>query len=251
MNDDRYKAIKTVQERRDIFDAYVQDKKREEYEEGKIRQKKIREDFFQLLAEIKTLDGRASYRSVVPLIEHDARFVALERDDDRLDCFEDYIYDLEKRQRKDQQEKRRVLMEKYKHLLQQKVEEGVINFATVWRKVQDKIEFDKELDKVDRMIVWDHFMRDLTRQEEERLLRERDKKKKQERNIRKQFWVFFILVLIMPSCYWCNCNSKANCMCSHDGRIARPLLVIRMNTSKWQQPLVPMPSNCLKNLWKM
>lgn len=197
INDERYKALKSVQERRDVFNEYIEEKKIKDREERAAKLKKMKEEFTALLSECKEITFKSTYRKILPLIENDPRFKAIESEDLRMDLFDEYLYELEKKERKASESLRKESMDNFRKLLEKKAEEGEINYKSVWRKVYEKLKgnpaFEK-VDKVDRMVVWDNFIRDLQRQEEEQRAKDRIKKKKQEKKNRAAFWV---------SCYEC------------------------------------------------
>lgn len=201
-NDERYKAIKNVNEKKAIFLDFVDMKKHQEREERRQRLKRVREEFMELLSEIKNpefvVTSSSSFRKLLPFLEQDARFQSLSKETDRLDFlywFDEYQKNLEVKEKKEQEQKKRSTLEAFRLLLIRKVEQGKINHQTLWRKIQEEIEETaeyKELDKVERFSVWDSFIREIQRIEDEKREKEREKKRKQEIRNRAAFWKLLV-----------------------------------------------------------
>lgn len=192
INDVRYKALKTVEERKAIFEEYIEQRRKQEEEERRQREKRLKDDFMLLLSECKQITSRSSYRKIVPLIENDHRFQAIDSDIQRRDYYEEFLYQLAKKERESSSNARRESMDNFRKLLQEQTDKGLITYKSVWRKVRELLKgmdaFEK-IDKVDRMVVWDNFIRELQHKEEERRERERKERKKIERKNREIFWV--------------------------------------------------------------
>ncbi len=201
-NDERYKAIKNVNEKKAIFLDFVDMKKHQEREERRQRTKRVKEEFMELLSEIKNpefvVTSSSSFRKLLPFLEQDSRFQNLSKETDRLDFlywFDEYQKTLEVKEKKEQEQKKRSVLEAFRLLLIRKVEQGKINHQTLWKKIQEEIEETpeyKELDKVERFSVWDSFIREIQRIEDEKREKEREKKRKQEIRNRAALWKLLV-----------------------------------------------------------
>ncbi|KAL6010577.1 hypothetical protein ACLOJK_001011 [Asimina triloba] len=97
INDKRYGALKTLGERKQAFNEYLGQRKKQEAEERRIRQKKAREEFTKMLEESEELTSTTRWSKAVTMFEGDERFNAVERQRDREDLFESYLLELQKK----------------------------------------------------------------------------------------------------------------------------------------------------------
>ncbi|KAK4802388.1 hypothetical protein SAY86_000591 [Trapa natans] len=187
ITDKRYGALKSLGERKEVFNEFVSQKKRQESEEKRIKQKKAREDFRKMLEECKELTSSSRWSKIVHLFEDDERFKAIERERDRKDLFGDYIDELEKQERAKAAEDRKRNVMEYRQFLES------CNFITAssqWRKVQDRLEADERcsrLEKIDRLEIFQEYLRDLEREEEEQRNIQKEGLRKVERKNRDEF----------------------------------------------------------------
>jgi pre-mRNA-processing factor 40 len=88
------------------------------------------------------------------LFEDDPRFQAVDKDREREELFEDYLVDLERKEREKAREERKKNLSEYRTFLESC---DFIKANTQWRKVQDRLEDDERcsrLDKLDRLEVF-------------------------------------------------------------------------------------------------
>jgi pre-mRNA-processing factor 40 len=189
--DRRYKLIESVQEKKKLFNDYIMNKKNKEKEIKKSRQTRQREDFFELLSKTNSINTYSTYKKILPIIQHDPRFLAVERESDRLEYFDDYIIDLYKKEKRTAEEMRNTQKDSFRKLLENRARIGKITTKTFWRDIADDFRgmpAYENLEKVDRLDVWLTFMRDFEIREEELKMREKHKKKKLEQKNRSIFW---------------------------------------------------------------
>uniref|UniRef100_A0A6N2MBW6 Pre-mRNA-processing protein 40A-like n=1 Tax=Salix viminalis TaxID=40686 RepID=A0A6N2MBW6_SALVM len=176
INDKRYGALKTLGERKQAFNEFLGQKRKQEADERRIKQKRAREEFKKMLEESKELTASTRLSKVVALFENDERFKAVERERDRRDLIETYLQGLEEKERaKAQEERKRNIME-YRH--------------TQWRKVQDRLESDERcscLEKIDRIEIFQDYLHDLEKEEEEQRKIHKEELRKAERKNRDEF----------------------------------------------------------------
>nr|CAG4715553.1 unnamed protein product [Naegleria fowleri] len=193
-NDPRVKLIKRVQDRQDIFYKYISEKKEKEREANRERRRKLKEDFMNMLAELKsTIFSNpksylsTTYQQVLPKIENDHRYLNVENEDDRLDYFYSFLDELERKDKEAIKQERKKNMANFHDLLSKKQEQGLIIYRSLWRQIKDKIQNEEEykaLDYCDRLMVWESFISNLElehynkkkqrREEKQRLLKEQD-----------------------------------------------------------------------------
>ncbi|PPD70121.1 hypothetical protein GOBAR_DD32994 [Gossypium barbadense] len=118
INDKRYGALKTLGERKQAFNEYLGQRKKLEAEERRMRQKKAREEFTKMLEESKELTSSMRWSKAQSLFENDERFKAVERARDREDLFENYIVDLERKEREYAAEEKRRNIAEYRKFLE-------------------------------------------------------------------------------------------------------------------------------------
>ncbi|KAG4918909.1 hypothetical protein JHK85_057190 [Glycine max] len=123
----------------------------------------------------------------VSIFENDERFKAVERDRDRRDMFESFLEELLNKERaKVQEERKRNIME-YRKFLESC---DFIKASTQWRKVQDRLEADERcsrLEKIDRLEIFQDYLRDLEKEEEEQKKIQKEEVRKTERKNREEF----------------------------------------------------------------
>ncbi|XP_042506427.1 pre-mRNA-processing protein 40A-like isoform X2 [Macadamia integrifolia] len=187
INDKRYGALKSLGERKQAFNEYLGQRKKQEAEERRIRQKRAREEFTKMLEESKELTSSTRWSKAISMFEDDERFKAVERARDREDLFENYLVELEKKERaKAQEEHKRNIME-YRQFLESC---DFIKANSQWRKVQDRLEDDERcsrLEKIDRLEIFQEYLRDLEKEDEEHRKIEKEQQRRAERKNRDEF----------------------------------------------------------------
>ncbi|KAK7280237.1 hypothetical protein RJT34_25299 [Clitoria ternatea] len=187
INDKRYGALKTLGERKQAFNEYLSQRKKQEADEKRLKQKKAREDFKKMLEESTELTSSTRWSKAVSIFENDERFKAIERDRDRRDMFESYLEELITKERARAQEERKRNIIEYKKFLESC---DFIKASTQWRKVQDRLEADERcsrLEKIDRLDIFQDYLRDLEKEEEEQKKIQKEELRKTERKNRDDF----------------------------------------------------------------
>ncbi|XP_043713830.1 pre-mRNA-processing protein 40A-like isoform X2 [Telopea speciosissima] len=187
INDKRYGALKSLGERKQAFNEYLGQRKKQGAEERRIRQKRAREEFTKMLEESKELTSSTRWSKAISMFEDDERFKAVERARDREDLFENYLVELQKKERaKAQEEHKRNVME-YKQFLESC---DFIKANSQWRKVQDRLEDDERcsrLEKIDRLEIFQEYIRDLEKEDEEQRKIQKEQLRRDERKKRDEF----------------------------------------------------------------
>uniref|UniRef100_A0A2P2MEM0 Pre-mRNA-processing protein 40A isoform X3 n=1 Tax=Rhizophora mucronata TaxID=61149 RepID=A0A2P2MEM0_RHIMU len=186
-NDKRYGALKTLGERKQAFNEYLGQRKKIEAEERRTRQKKAREEFTKMLEESTELMSSMKWSKAVSLFENDERFKAVERARDREDLFDNYIVELERKEKERAAEEHRRNVAEYRKFLQSC---DFIKVNSQWRKIQDRLEDDERffcLEKVDRLRIFQDYIRDLEGEEEEQKKIQKEQLRRAERKNRDNF----------------------------------------------------------------
>ncbi|PPR87701.1 hypothetical protein GOBAR_AA32990 [Gossypium barbadense] len=224
INDKRYGALRTLGERKQAFNEFLGQKKKQDAEERRIKQKKAREEYKKMLEECLELTSSTRWSKAVTMFENDERYKAVEREKDRKDFFENYIDELrqkradastnwkeytspdgrkyyynkvtnlstwslpeELKERVKAQEQRKQNVMEYRRFLESC---DFIKANSQWRKVQDRLETDERcsrLDKIDRLEIFQEYIRDLEKEEEEQRRIQKEELRKTERKNRDEF----------------------------------------------------------------
>ncbi|KAI3448195.1 hypothetical protein Pfo_004860 [Paulownia fortunei] len=187
INDRRYGALRTLGERKQTFNEFVGQKKKQEAEEKRARQKKAREDFKKMLQESKDLTSSTRWSKAISMFEKDERFQAIERVKDREDLFEDHLEELKKKERAKALEEHKRHKTEYLEFLKSC---DFIKGSSQWRKVQHRLEADERcsrLEKIERLEIFQEYVRDLEMEEEEQRKLRMEELRKAERKNRDEF----------------------------------------------------------------
>lgn len=187
INDKRYGALKTLGERKQAFHEYLTQRKKVEAEERRLRQRKAREEFTKMLEESRELTSSMRWSKAATLFENDERFKAVERAVDREDLFKNFLVDLQKKEKLKAQEEYRQNRLDYRKFLETC---GLVKVDTQWRKVQDRMEESESgsrLEKIDRLEIFQEYIRDLEKEEDEQRKIKKEQVKRVERKNRDEF----------------------------------------------------------------
>ncbi|XP_044475954.1 pre-mRNA-processing protein 40A-like [Mangifera indica] len=187
INDKRYGALKTLGERKQAFNEYLGQRKKLEAEERRMRQKKAREEFTKMLAESKELTSSTKWSKAVTMFENDERFKAVERVRDREDLFDNYMVELKRKEKEKAAEDHRQNIAEYRKFL---VSCDFIKVNSQWRKVQDRLEDDERcscLEKIDRLLIFQDYIRDLEKEEDEQKKIQKEQLRRTERKNRDAY----------------------------------------------------------------
>ncbi|XP_051150280.1 pre-mRNA-processing protein 40A [Andrographis paniculata] len=187
INDKRYGALKTLGERKQAFNEYLMQRKKVEAEERRLRQRKAKEEYMKMLEECEELTSSTRWSKAVTMFEEDKRFKAVELESDREDLFRNYSMDLQKKEKAKAQEEHRRYRLEFRQFLESC---DFIKVDSQWRKVQDLLEDDERctrLDKIDRLEIFQYYIRDLEKEEEEQRKKQKELLRRVERKNRDAF----------------------------------------------------------------
>lgn len=187
INDWRYGALKPLAERKQAFNEFLSQKKKQEAEERRNKQKKAREEFKKMLEDSKEITSSTKWSKAIAIFEDDDRFKAVERAKDREDLFDDHVQELEKKERSKALEEHKKNRKEYIEFLKSC---DFLTASSQWRKVQDRLEADESclrLEKIDRLEIFQEYIRDLEKHEEEQRKQRMEELRKTERKNRDEF----------------------------------------------------------------
>ncbi|KAJ4716105.1 pre-mRNA-processing protein 40A-like [Melia azedarach] len=171
INDRRYAALKTLGERKQAFNEFMVQRKKQEAEERRNKLKKAREDYKKMLEESVELTSSTRWSKAVTMFENDERFQALERERDRRDLFDDHLEELRQKERAKAQEERKQNILEYRQFLES----------------CDFIKASTHLEKIDRLEIFQEYLNDLEKEEEEQRKIQKEELRKAERKNRDEF----------------------------------------------------------------
>ncbi|KAL5855269.1 hypothetical protein ACOSQ4_005071 [Xanthoceras sorbifolium] len=187
INDRRYGSLRTLGERKQAFNEFLGQRKKQEAEERRSKLKKAREDYKKMLEESTELTSSTRWSKAVTMFENDDRFKAVERERDRRDLFDNHLEELRQKERAKVLEDRKRYVIEYRQYLESC---DFIKANSQWRKVQDRLEADERcsrLEKMDRLEIFQEYLRDLEKEEEEQRKIQKEELRKAERKNRDEF----------------------------------------------------------------
>ncbi|KAG8043158.1 hypothetical protein GUJ93_ZPchr0203g2859 [Zizania palustris] len=142
---------------------YLNQRKKFEVEERRVKQRKAHDDFLTMLEECKELTSSTRWSKAITILEDDERFSAVERPREREDLFENYLIELQKKERAKAAEENKRHIAEYRAFLESC---DFIKANTQWRK---------------------EYIRDLEKEEEEHKRIQKEQLRRKERKHRDEF----------------------------------------------------------------
>ncbi|KAI9334514.1 hypothetical protein DFJ73DRAFT_852971 [Zopfochytrium polystomum] len=124
-----YRALKTLAERQQAFQDFIDEKRREEREAERAKFERERSEYRRLLLAIPGMNGWTKYRRVVQELGSDPFFMSLE-EKFKMEMFEEFIDETRAREKEDQRIRRKESMDRLRHVLKSSPS---INVETSWR----------------------------------------------------------------------------------------------------------------------
>lgn len=191
-SDSRFESVRSLPNRKFIFNEYKQHKAREEKEELRLKAKKAKEDLENFLNNDNRILPTMRYRQACDELATVDVWKAVP-DDERRDIFEDVMLEVRKREDDRSRELRKRNREVLRDILDSIPD---ITAQTTWLKAQQYLSqnevFMKDdhlhaMDKLDALEVFIEYIEQLEEEEKEERRRERKEKLKQERENRFAF----------------------------------------------------------------
>jgi len=154
--EEMWKAIKTFQEKRQLFNDFVKDCKTREKEELRIKRDRLRSRFRQMLEDDTTLNSDVKFCEIATKYCTDERWRSIE-ERDREELFQDYLDDLENKEN----EEKRILRDQRMRSLKGVFEEKRLPVSTKWKEVCMNMRDDPAfnlLDKIDRLKAFSEYI---------------------------------------------------------------------------------------------
>jgi hypothetical protein len=126
-DDVRWLALKSAGERKQALAEYQTKRLKAEKEVLKNKARRCRDAFLLMLAENVDIDVRTRWRDATELLQHDARFKNVEDPREREELFDDFVLELEKKEREDRNRIREAGQVKFRVLLEDLHRDGKID----------------------------------------------------------------------------------------------------------------------------
>jgi pre-mRNA-processing factor 40 len=191
IKDPHWKAIQDPTGREDAFKKYCEDLRAQDKAKEEQRREKLRADFLQMLSNHDEIRHYTRWKTALPTIEGEAVFRSARDDTERRVLFEEYITSLKKAHAEKEAEDKRSALEELSDLLRSLDLEPF----TRWQKAEEMLENSeqfssekfKPLHKLDFLNTFEKHIRQLQRENNERIQTERRAKHREERKNREAF----------------------------------------------------------------
>lgn len=200
--DDRFHIIKTIGQKKQIFQEYIQLLKKKDREDGRQKKQVARENFMKMLDSSGILRAESKYYKTSHFFQGDPRWRILE-EKEREELFQDFLDELERRDREKVRQQRKLQMLMLKKVIE---ESPNIDFTTKWANAQ-KILMEntnyKLLDKLDQLNVFSEFVLEFEKNHaESKKLDERTRGRKNRENFRNLLENYVKTGEITPITHW-------------------------------------------------
>ncbi|KAL1123097.1 hypothetical protein AAG570_002185 [Ranatra chinensis] len=191
-SDPRYPHMKHFSDKKQVFNAYKTQRRKEEAEEQRLRIKKAKEDLEEFLMTSEKMSSTLRYYRCQEVFG-DLEVWKNVADTDRREIYEDCVFNLAKREKEEAKARKKRNMKQLASILDSMTQ---IDHRTTWQEAQqmllDNPNFVNDadllgMDKEDALIVFEDHIRELEKEEEEEKEREKKRRKRQQRKNRDAF----------------------------------------------------------------
>ncbi|KAJ1570062.1 hypothetical protein HK096_003422, partial [Nowakowskiella sp. JEL0078] len=188
----KYLALKTLQERKQSFRTYVEEKRKREEEEFRTKLERSRAGFLELLKNHKEVTSATRWRKAIELFGNQESFKFLSQHE-REQIFDDHIEELRRREKEDIRIRRKENMEKFRKIIYSLKE---INITTTWKDAQEMYQKSMDyiidtklqaMDPIDFLSVFEEYMKQIESDYFAVKRHEQDAKRRIERKNRETF----------------------------------------------------------------
>ncbi|KAJ1548729.1 hypothetical protein HK405_016052, partial [Cladochytrium tenue] len=182
-----YRALKTLSERKQAFQDYIDEKRHKEREAEREKYERERNGFRSLLYAIPDINGSTRYKRVCAIVGSDPLFSSI-AEKMRMDLFEEFIDELRAKEKEDQRVQRKERMEHMRQLLRDMHE---ITAETPWREARQiclaHLQADGMPDTLDALGVFEDHVKALEAKFHELRSAEIAAQRREERRNRDRF----------------------------------------------------------------
>lgn len=173
-NEDCWQAVKTFQERKQLFNDYIRDCKIREREEIRAKKDKLKHNFIQMLEEDSSITSDSNYIDYYQKFYNDDRWRSLD-EKEREEQFENYLDELEKRENEEREIILNTKMKIFKDLLYNEN----LSYTTKWKDFVKKFPFDDDatsIEKYEKIKEFSDYIEKLFKIEDNLKLKEQEEK---------------------------------------------------------------------------
>jgi pre-mRNA-processing factor 40 len=189
--DVRWKALKSVGEKKNVFQNFIAKKQRDFVETERVRKRQAKADFQAMLREADFITHNSRFRDLQEQLKKDERFDKVDSEREKAELFEDYVMELEKAEKERLRSARVENLAAFRQLLSEIPE---LTSKTRWSEVKVMVKEDERFIALDgddkyRLEAFDEFMLALSRKEAEERELLKEKKRALEKEQRAAFTV--------------------------------------------------------------
>ncbi|XP_014239361.1 pre-mRNA-processing factor 40 homolog A isoform X2 [Cimex lectularius] len=191
-SDPRYPQLKHFSDKKQVFNAYKTQRRKEEVDEQRLKAKKAKEDLEHFLMTSDKMCSSMRYYRCQEAFGHLDVWKSVS-DSDRREIYEDAVFNLAKREKEEAKLRKKRNMKQLTSILDAMAQ---IDHRTTWQEAQqmllDNPSFVNDtdllgMDKEDALIVFEDHIRELEKEEEEDKEKEKKRRKRQQRKNRDSF----------------------------------------------------------------
>ncbi|CAG9323983.1 unnamed protein product [Blepharisma stoltei] len=184
-DDPRFNMMKNIAPKKQIFQEYAQMLKRKDREDAKKKKQVARENFMKMLDSSGILRAESKYYKTAHFFQGDPRWRILE-EKEREELFQDFLDELERRDREKQRQLRKQQMQSLRKLLDDREDiDHTMKWGIIQRLLAEHPLF-KAIDKLDQLTVFSEYVLDTEKQvSEAKRLEERTKARKRREAFRE------------------------------------------------------------------
>lgn len=187
-----YRAIKDPLERQQAFEKYCRETREEEKGKELERQKKMREDFRQMLSTHDEIVHYTRWKTARPMIEREAVFKSSKNEEMKRQFFEEYVAELKRKHVDEQRAERWGAKKALEAILRALIHDSNTTWTAAREMVESNERFANEpqfraLSNVDVLTAFDAHMRTLDAQINDKKKRESVSRIRRERKARDDF----------------------------------------------------------------
>jgi len=177
--------LKNIAPKKQIFQEYAQMLKRKDREDAKKKKQVARENFMKMLDSSGILRAESKYYKTAHFFQGDPRWRILE-EKEREELFQDFLDELERRDREKQRQLRKQQMQSLRKLLDDREDiDHTMKWGIIQRLLAEHPLF-KAIDKLDQLTVFSEYVLDTEKQvSEAKRLEERTKARKRREAFRE------------------------------------------------------------------
>ncbi|KAI9692647.1 MAG: hypothetical protein M1820_009481 [Bogoriella megaspora] len=192
MKDPRFGAVPSPKERMLAFEKYVVEQRAQEKDREKDRLAKLRNDFEVMLKRHPEIKHYSRWKTVRPIIENETIFRSTDNEDERRQCFDEYIAELKKQNVEQEASTRKAAMDELMDILNSLELAPYTRWSDAQSKIQSNEQFENDpkfqsLSKSDVLTAFESHIKAVERTFNDRRQEEKAHKVRTERQIRDAF----------------------------------------------------------------